>query len=130
MAEAFLRAYAADQFEAHSAGLEPRPIHPLAVRVMQELGLSLREHRSKDVKEYMGTHLFAYLIIVCANAEKNCPTVFPGVIERLFWDFEDPAAFEGTDEEKLAKFRELRDRIHRKLRSWLARHRIDLQPLQ
>ncbi|MEW5718605.1 MAG: arsenate reductase ArsC [Chloroflexota bacterium] len=120
MAEAFLRKYAADHFEAYSAGLEPKGIHPLTERVMGEIGISLAEQYSKNVTEYLGKVHFGYLITVCANAEKNCPTVFPGLGRRLHWVFDDPAAFEGTEEEKLQKFREIRDQIDRQIQNWLA----------
>ncbi len=120
MAEAFLRHYAGDLFEAYSAGLEPKGINPYTIRVMEEIGLPLTGQYSKSVQEYMGKLHFAYLITVCANAEEKCPTTFPGVGQRLNWAFEDPAAFEGTEEQKLAKFREVRDQIDQRIRSWSA----------
>lgn len=120
MAEAFLRKYAGDRFEVHSAGLEPKGIHPYTIRVMEEVGIDLSGHRSKGVNEYLGKVLFQYLITVCDDADKNCPTTWPGVNQRLHWSFEDPAAFEGTEEEKLAKFREIRDKIEARILEWLA----------
>ena len=123
MAEAFLRHYAGDRFEAYSAGLEPKGINPFTVRVMEEIGIPLTGQYSKDVREYMGQLHFGYLITVCANAEERCPTTFPGVGQRLHWAFDDPAAVEGTDEDKLAKFREVRDQIDRRIREWLVAQR-------
>ena len=120
MAEALLRHIAGDRFEAYSAGLEPKGMHPFTVRVMEEIGMPLTGQYSKDVREYMGKLHFGYLITVCANAEERCPTTFPGVGQRLHWAFDDPAAVEGTDEDKLAKFREVRDQIDRRIREWLA----------
>lgn len=120
MAEAFLRKYAAERFEAYSAGLEPKGIHPLTEHVMSEIGVNLAGQYSKDVTEYMGKLHFGYLITVCANAEKNCPTIFPGVGQRLHWAFDDPAAFDGTEEAKLQKFREIRDQIDQQIQRWLA----------
>lgn len=120
MAEAFLRKYAGDRFEVHSAGLEPKGINPYTIRVMEEVGLDLSGHRSKGVNEYLGKVLFHYLITVCDDTDKNCPTTWPGVNQRLHWSFEDPAAFEGTEEEKLAKFREIRDKIEARILEWLA----------
>ena len=79
MAEAFLRKYGGDRFEPHSAGLAPQPIHPLAVRVMEEAGLDISGQRSKSVREYLGKMHFQYLIIVCEQADRNCPTTFPGI---------------------------------------------------
>ena len=104
MAEAFLRKYGGEQFEAYSAGLEPKDINPYTNRVMEEVGVGLSGQYSKPFTEYMGKVHFGYLITVCDEAEKNCPTAFPGVAQRIHWSFEDPAAFVGTDEEKLAKF--------------------------
>jgi arsenate reductase len=120
MAEAFLRKYGGDRFEAYSAGLEPSEINPYVYQVMEEVGLDLGGQRSKSVSEYMGKVHFGYMITVCANAEEKCPAVFPGMGQRLFWPFDDPAAFEGTDEEKLLKFREVRDQIEQRIKDWLA----------
>jgi arsenate reductase len=120
MAEALLRHFAGQRFEAFSAGLEPKGIHPYTLKVMGELGLDLSGQRSKDVREYMGRKHFGYLITVCSHADANCPTTFPGVGQRLHWDFDDPAAFPGSEEEKLAKFRQVRDEIAARLRGWLA----------
>lgn len=120
MAEAFLRHYGGAQFEAHSAGLDPKEIHPYTRQVMQEVGLGLEGQYAKGVGEYLGKVNFGYLITVCAHAEKNCPTAFLGFGQRFHWYFDDPAAMGGTEEEKLAKFREVRDQIDQKIRSWLA----------
>jgi arsenate reductase (thioredoxin) len=119
MAEAFLRHDAGDRFEAHSAGLEPRDIHPYTRQVMAEIGFDLAGHRSKNLDEYLGKMHFGYLITVCSNAEKNCP-LFPGVSVREYWPFDDPAAYEGTEEERLAKFREVRDLIRSRVQAWIA----------
>jgi arsenate reductase len=119
MAEAFLKKYGGDKFEAYSAGLEPKPIHPYTEQVMQEIGVPLTNQYSKSFREYMGKVHFAYLITVCAEAEKNCPTTFPGVGQRLHWIFEDPAAFEGSDEEKIGKYREVRGKIEQEIKKWL-----------
>jgi len=119
MAEAFLKKYGGEKFEAYSAGLEPKPIHPYTEQIMQEIGVPLTDQYSKSFREYMGKVHFAYLITVCAEAEKNCPTTFPGVGQRLHWTFEDPAAFGGSDEEKMTKFREVRDKIEQEIKKWL-----------
>jgi arsenate reductase (thioredoxin) len=120
MAEAFLRQYAGDRFEAHSAGLDPKGMNTLTSRVMAEIGNPMEGQTSKGIKTYLGKMLFQYLITVCDNAEQTCPTLWPGVNKRLHWSFEDPAAFEGSEEEKLAKFREIRDQIGQKVQSWVA----------
>jgi arsenate reductase len=119
MAEAFLRKYS-DQFEAYSAGLEPKGMNPYTVRVMQEVGIDISGQKSKGVDEYLGKVLFQYLITVCDDAEKNCPAIWPGISKREHWSFEDPAAFEGTDEAKLAKFRAIRDQIEARIKDWVA----------
>jgi arsenate reductase len=87
---------------------------------MAEVGLDLAGQRSKSVDEYLGKELFQFLITVCDDADKNCPTVWPGVSQRMHWSFEDPAKFAGIEEEKLAKFREVRDQIQSRVREWLA----------
>jgi arsenate reductase len=120
MAEAFLRQCAGDRFEPYSAGLEPAEIHPYVYSVMQEMGIDLTGQRSKHVDEYMGKLHFGYTITVCSLAEERCPSVFPGMGQRLHWAFEDPAAFEGSEEEKLEKFREVRDQIDARIKQWLA----------
>ena len=118
MAEAFLRRYAGDRFEVYSAGLEPTEIHPYTKRVMEEIGFDMTEHRAKGLQQWLGKVHFAYLITVCSRADQMCP-IFPGMGERLSWPFEDPAAFEGTEEERLRKFRQVRDGIEQRVQHWL-----------
>jgi arsenate reductase len=119
MAEAFLRKHGADRFEAYSAGLEPKGLNPLTVKVMQEAGMDVSGQRSKGADEYLGKALFQYLITLCDDADKNCPSVWPGVNTRLHWAFEDPSAVRGTDDEKIAAFREVRNQIEKKIIDWL-----------
>ncbi len=121
MAEAFLRKYGGADFEAYSAGTEPKGIHPYAERVMEEVGISLSSHYSKHLKEYMGKIHFAYMIILCEEGEKQCPTTFPGIVQRLHWSFEDPSTMVGSDDEKLMKFREVRDKIEEHIKDWLVK---------
>ena len=127
MAEAFLREYGDDMFEPHSAGLEPKEVNPLTVKVMEEIGIDISDQKSKGIETYLGKMLFQYLIIVCDDADKNCPTVWPGVSTRLHWSFEDPARFEGNDAEKLSKFREVRDLMEGKVATWVAEQRLVLE---
>jgi arsenate reductase (thioredoxin) len=126
MAEAFLRQYAGDYFEVHSAGLEPKGLNPLTIQVMEEIGYDLSGQSSKSVSLYLGKVHFQYLITVCDKAEKNCPTNWPGVNYRLHWSFEDPAEFEGSEEQKLSKFREVRDQINLKILAWLREQGIEV----
>jgi arsenate reductase (thioredoxin) len=119
MAEAFLREYHDDQYEAHSAGTEPKDkVHPLAVRVMNEIGIDISKQRPKTTKEYLGHLPVRHLLIVCDNANKTCPRIWPGTFTRTFMPFDDPAAFEGGEEEKLAVFRRVRDQIGKAMRDW------------
>lgn len=127
MAEAFLHKYGEETFEAHSAGLEPKGVNPFTVKVMREVGIDISNQASKGVEIYLGKMLFQYLITVCDDADKNCPTVWPGVSTRLHWSFEDPARFEGPDEHKLAKFREVRDRIEKKIEEWVTEQKLVVQ---
>ena len=119
MAEAFMRKYGGDQFEVFSAGLEPKEIHPMVIQVMKEKGVSLNGQYSKPLTLYMGKVHFSYLITVCDNAEKECP-IFPGMGTRLHWPFEDPAAFQGTPQDKIKKFCSISDGIEVKVREWLS----------
>jgi len=121
MAEALLRKHAGDRYEALSAGMEATSVHPLAVRVMNEIGIDISGQRSKNVKEYLGKIPLGHVIFVCAKAEKNCPYLYPPLIPES-WPFEDPAAATGTDEERMSKFREVRDQIEARIKTWLAAH--------
>ena len=118
MAEAFLRGYAGDQFDVYSAGLEPQAIHPMTVEVMAERGFDLAGHRAKGLDEYLGKIHFGVLVTVCNRAKETCP-IFPGGGTRLHWPFDDPAAVTGGEEERLAKFREVRDAIEIRISEWL-----------
>jgi arsenate reductase (thioredoxin) len=120
MAEALLKKYGGDGFEAHSAGLDPKTINPLTVAVLEEIGIDISDQYSKGVKEYLGRVKFDDAVIVCRRAEENCPTLLPDAKRVHRWIFEDPAKAEGTPEEKLAKFREVRNQIEARLKLWLA----------
>ncbi len=125
MAEALLRKHGGGRFDVYSAGTDPKGMNPYTVRAMAEAGIDVSAQRSKHLKEYLGTLDVHYLIIVCHGADQKCPAVWPGVSERMFWPFEDPAACHGTDAEKLAKFREVRGEIDAKVRAWLAEQRAE-----
>jgi arsenate reductase len=121
IAEAFLRHYGKEKFEVHSAGLEPKGINPYTVRVMGEVGIDISQQWSKSTEEYMGKMFFRYIITVCGHADENCPrALWAQSGTRLHWPFDDPAAVAGSDDEKLAKFREVRDQMAQKIKSWLA----------
>lgn len=118
MAEAWLRRLGGDRYSVYSAGLEPHGVNPFTIRVMEEVGYDMTHHRSKHIDEFIGAIDFDHLITVCGNADERCP-VFPGMGSRQHWPFEDPAAFMGTDEQKLASFRIIRDQIKARIESWM-----------
>jgi arsenate reductase len=118
MAEGLLRALASDRIEVASAGTEATRVHPLAIRAMDELGIDLRGHRSKTVDDLV-TQPWDVVVTVCDSANERCP-VFPGRTTRLHWSFEDPSAATGSEDERLAVFRRVRDAIAARLRGWLA----------
>jgi arsenate reductase (thioredoxin) len=120
MAEAFVRKYAGDRLDPHSAGLEPKMLSPYAIQVMDEIGIDISGQRSKGVDTYLGKVFFSYMITVCDHAEKNCPTAWMGIQNRLHWSLDDPAKFEGSEAEKLTKFRQVRDQIDILVQNWLA----------
>ncbi len=128
MAEGLLRHMAGDQFEVYSAGLEPKTVNPYAIQAMQEIGLDISSQTSKSVMDYLGRVHMGTVITVCSNAEERCP-IFPFSTQRLYWPFEDPATFVGTDAETLAKFREVRDLISARLETWLKEEGITPRPL-
>ncbi len=120
MGEALLRKQAGARFNAYSAGVNPNGIHPLTLKVLEEKGIDTRKLRSKDVAEFLGKLPVHHLIVVCDNANESCPRIFPGIQDRQFWPFDDPPAFQGTDAEKLNKFREVREAIDKRIQQWLA----------
>jgi arsenate reductase len=126
MAEAMLRAWGGDRFEAFSAGTEATGIKPETVQVMREIGITLDGHWSKTVEEFRGQS-FEWFITVCDEAQKNCP-VLPGANQVGHWSIEDPSLVVGSSEERLAAFRRVRDRIRDRLRLFiLAGGREDIQ---
>ena len=86
---------------------------------MEEIGVDISGQHSKSVQEFFSKITAHYLIVVCEKAEENCPKVFPGLGERLYWPFDDPAAVEGTEDEQMEAFRRVRDEIAARFREWL-----------
>ncbi len=117
MAEGWLRFLGNDCFEAFSAGTDPHGLNPLAVQVMDEIGIDISGHKSESIDLYAQRD-FDFAITVCDRAEETCP-VFPGDGERLHWSLDDPAAATGSTEERLSVFRRVRDEIERKLRQFV-----------
>jgi len=110
LAEGVLRAAAGDSLNVQSAGSKPAGcVHPFAIQVMKEIGIDISAHRSKHLNDFLQQPVET-VITVCGNADQACP-MFPGQVNRYHWGFKDPAHATGTDEEKLAVFREVRDEI-------------------
>jgi arsenate reductase len=114
MAEGLLRHDAGNRFEVESAGTRPGHVRPEAIAVMKELGIDIAGHRSKHVQEFEDQS-FDYVLTVCDNAKESCPA-FPGHLNRIHKGFEDPAALQGTEDERLSLFRRVRDEIRDYLR--------------
>ena len=119
MAEAFLNDICGGYFEAHSAGLEPGTLNPIAVEAMREVGIDISQKGTQAVFDvFKSGELFAYVITVCdETSAERCP-IFPGVTTRLHWSFPDPAALTGTHKERLAGAREIRDQIRERIEIW------------
>jgi arsenate reductase len=113
MAEGLLKHLAGDRFEAMSAGTEATHVRPLAVRAMEEVGVDISGQESKTLDRYLNEP-FDHVITVCDDANEACP-FFPGAASRLHWSFEDPSNAEGSEEERLAVYRLVRDRIRERI---------------
>lgn len=113
MAEGILRHIAGEKFEIESAGVAPSSVRLEAIEVMHEIGIDISSHRSKSVDDFADRH-FDYIITVCDNAKESCP-VFPGDARRIHWSFDDPAAVEGSEDERRFAFRTVRDQISKQL---------------
>ncbi len=112
LAEGILRQAAGDTLDVRSAGSKPAGyVHPMAIQVMNEIGIDISGHHSKHLNEFLDTNVET-VITVCGNADQACP-MFPGQVNRHHWGFDDPAHATGTDEEKLTVFRRVRDEIRR-----------------
>ncbi len=120
MAEGLFRHASRGGYEVASAGINPTQVRPEAIAVMNEIGIDISKHRSKSVREFDGQS-FDYVVTVCDNARDNCP-VFPAGTERIHWGFEDPAAVQGSEEERIAAFRRVRNQIRAKVQHFVASH--------
>ena len=118
MAEGLLRADYGDKFEVESAGTRATQVRPEAIAVMKEIGIDISGHRSKIVDEF-AKESFDHVVTVCDNANESCP-IFPGHANRVHHSFEDPAAVQGSEDERLASFRKVRDEIREYLREFAA----------
>jgi arsenate reductase (thioredoxin) len=109
MAEGLLRYLAGDRFEAYSAGTEATHVRPLAIRAMEEIGIDISSQESKTLDRYLGEP-FEYVITVCDDANEACP-FFPEFSTRLHWSLRDPSQARGSEQERLAVFRSVRDEL-------------------
>jgi arsenate reductase (thioredoxin) len=116
MAEGLLRHDAGDRFEVESAGTKPSHVRPEAIAAMKELGINISGHRSKSIDEFTGQQ-FDFVLTVCDNAKESCP-LFPGKTVTIHQNFEDPAAVQGSEQERLAAFRRIRDEIREYLKGF------------
>jgi arsenate reductase len=119
MAEAFVNQMCGHEFEAHSAGLEPGKLNPIVIEALREVGIDIFGKPTRSVADVLRSgRLFSHVVTVCGEAEaEGCP-YFPGVVQRLHWPFPDPSTFAGSHEEKLARVREIRDQIRRKVEAF------------
>ncbi len=119
MAEALLNLACPDYFEAHSAGLEPGALNPLAVEAMKEIGIDISGKKTQSVFDVFKTgQFFPYVITVCDESSADRCPIFPGVTKRLHWSFPDPGALTGSREERLDGTRQIRDQIRARIEAW------------
>jgi len=119
MAEALVNHDLGGKYEAFSAGTEPSSVNPLAIAVMKELGIDISQKRSKGLDEFAGQE-FDYVITLCSQADEACPVFFGGT-RKIHMGFPDPTAAAGSDEEKIAAFRKVRDQIREQIVGFLAK---------
>lgn len=118
MAEALLRRLGGAEFEVRSAGLDPRPLHPLAGRAMAEIDIDLAGHRTRHLNEYLEER-FDHVVTLCGHDEHFCPD-FPHDKDTLHWVCDDPAEVRGTEAQQLDAFRQARDSLRTQIEAWLA----------
>jgi arsenate reductase len=119
MAEAFLNDICGDYFDAHSAGLEPGKLNPLAVEAMREIGIDISKKKTQSVFDvFKSGELFAYVITVCDETSSGRCPIFPGVTRRLHWSFPDPSTLSGTHGQRLSATRKIRDQIRARIKMW------------
>jgi len=121
MAEGLLRTMGKGTVEAYSAGTEPKSVHPLAIQTMRDIDIDISHHRSKAVDEFLEQQ-FDFVISVCARAAEQCPAWPRG--EQIRWHFDDPAETTGSEEQKLAVFRRVRNEIRQRIGLFLLANRI------
>lgn len=128
MAEGLLRTHGGSDFQVFSAGTQPGIVHPLAIKAMQELGINLSGQRSKGIEEFANEPPMDQVITVCHEAQEACP-FFPGARKQVHWGFPDPSRVTGSEEERLAAFRHIRDLLDAKINQFLG-HNPSYSPEQ
>jgi len=126
MAEALLRLHATTRFQAYSAGLHPKAIHPLTHQVMRELNIDTTRQRSKPITEFLGRMSIRHTVMICTWNDTDCPRVYPFALDVTRWFFDDPTAFVGSEHERIQMFRRVRDEINERVQHWLN----ELAPIQ
>ena len=121
MAEGLLRDRGGTAYEVFSAGTEPRVVHPLAIKAMQEIGIDISDHRAKSMEEFRTQPPMDLVVTVCDEAAEACP-FFPKARRQIHWSFSDPSRVEGSEEERLAAFRHVRDLIAVRINQYLGEH--------
>jgi arsenate reductase (thioredoxin) len=121
MAEGLLRARGGTVYDVFSAGTQPRVVHPLAIKVMQEMGIDISDHRAKSLSEFRDQHSMDLVVTVCYEAAEACP-YFSNARHQVHWGFPDPSRVEGSEEERLAAFRHIRDLIGVRINQFLGLH--------
>lgn len=122
IAEGLLRHISKGEVEAFSAGTQPQPVNPLAVRVMSEAGVDISNHRSKSVATF-ADQSFDFVITVCDRAKEECPR-WPGQVDYIHWSIDDPARVGGPEDERLKAFRKARDELRQRITLFLLANRI------
>ena len=120
MAEAYLKCLGRDEYEVHSAGLYPEPIHPFVYEVMKEEDISLQGQTSNGIDLYRGKQPLDYIIIVCMESEAECPKLHPFALQVEQWPLTDPAEVTGEKDTVLDAFRHTRNEIKERIQHWLA----------
>ncbi|HYL44189.1 MAG TPA: arsenate reductase ArsC [Ktedonobacteraceae bacterium] len=118
MAEGLLRARGGPAFEVFSAGTQPRSVHPLAIKVMREIGIDISDQTAKGIEVFATEPPMDLVVTVCDEAQEACP-FFPNARSQVHWGFPDPSRVTGTEEERLAAFRHIRDLIAAKITQFL-----------
>jgi arsenate reductase len=118
MAEGLLRARGGAAYEVFSAGTEPRVVHPLAIKAMQEIGIDISNQTAKGIEAFATASPMDLVVTVCDEAAEACP-FFPNARRQVHWGFPDPSQAQGSEEERLAVFRRIRDRIAARIAQFL-----------